>query len=99
MHIFCPENILDILGTEQNIFIRLNKLTEFTTHKKIITGRQPEKPCGSTMLATPTATYTNNQYMKNRQVKQASIVRLKQLMTLRFQTKSRSRRSLCFHFG
>ena len=48
--------------TEQNIFIRLNKLTEFTTHKKIIT----EKPCGSTMLAAPRATYTNNQYMKNR---------------------------------
>jgi len=36
--------------TEQNIFIRLNKLTEFTTHKKITTGRLPEKPCGSTML-------------------------------------------------
>jgi len=53
--------------TEQNIFIRLNKLTEFTTHKKVITGRLPEKPCGSTMLAAPRATYTNNQYMKNRQ--------------------------------
>ena len=35
--------------TEQNILIRLNKLTEFTTHKKIITGRLPEKPCGSTI--------------------------------------------------
>jgi len=51
-------------GTEQNIFICLNKATQFTTHRK--------QQAGSTMLEAPIATFTKKsihaKYTRNKKI-------------------------------